>query len=449
MLLDLEGKTNHSEANLAATIKSMASLSDSSLTFEQFQALLKTSPARFSKLYRLLLPLHLEISLKAVAVKKFSFDCSSSSANNTQKLVAARWSADKKGEDPSTGKCTLCTRTKYAISLHLITVTEIGEVGAINKLEADANQIPPTAFRADICESDIHVLANDLVDRIKRFGVFMFTQEGNQPELNRQVENWFFPSKAEAIRCITMIVNKAEELFAAESRCLALTSPCFVLGDIHGNLKDLLSHASNLWRTSPFVNQSKYLFLGDYVDRGSWGVECVIYLFCFKILAPANFFYLRGNHEVRETQEQFSFYRECCTRFNGDLWESINLAFDRLPVAAVVDDVVYAAHGGIPASVNTLHQIRAIHTPLDLPQLQSSEAWEILWNDPISNAEFRQLSDFDRSFALDSSGFARNTKRGTAFLYTEQAVLSFLRRNGMEFIVRAHEMYDEGKTRLF
>ena len=114
-------------------------------------------------------------------------------------------------------------------------------------------------------------------------------------------------------------------------------------------------------------------------------------------------------------------------------------------MAAVVDGVVYCAHGGIPASVNSLQQIRAIHTPLDLPQLQSSEAWEILWNDPISETEYKALSEFDRSFARDSSGFVRNTKRGTAFQYTEQSVLQFLCRNALKFVVRAHEMYDEGK----
>lgn len=214
--------------------------------------------------------------------------------------------------------------------------------------------------------------------------------------------------------------------------------------DIHGNLRDLLSHSANLWKTSPFVNQSKYLFLGDYVDRGSYGVECVIYLFCMKILAPHHFFFLRGNHEVRETQEQFSFNRECCTRFNSDLWESINLAFDRLPVAALVDEVLYCAHGGIPASVTTLYQIAAIPTPLDLPQLQSAEAWEILWNDPVSREDFRHLSEFDQNFAVDSSGFARNTKRGTGFLYTEQSTCQFLRRNGLDCILRAHEMYEDG-----
>ena len=76
-----------------------------------------------------------------------------------------------------------------------------------------------------------------------------------------------------------------------------------------------------------------------------------------KILAPRHFFFLRGNHEIREVQEQFSFSRECTTRFTDELWDAINLAFDRLPIAAVIDDSIYGSHGGIPASVGTLDQI--------------------------------------------------------------------------------------------
>ena len=341
MLLDLEGKS-HNEGNVAAAIKSIPSL-PTSITFEQFQTLLKSnnssSGGRFSKLYSLLGPLHQDFSLRAVTVKKFTLE-GSPTTSNTQKLVEAHWSAPPAHvtattasataetaagvggscssclEEPSTGRCNICSRTRYAISMHLITLTAIGEISDISKLEADANHIPPTAFRADIHETDIHVVANDLVDKIKRFGMFKFTEEGaaalaggtggtSSQELARQLENLFYASKAEAIRFMNMVVSKAEELFAGESRCLALASPCFVLGDIHGNLKDLLSHGSNLWRQSPFVNHGRYLFLGDYVDRGAYGVECVILLFCLKILAPNNFFLLRGNHEVKSC---FSLY---------------------------------------------------------------------------------------------------------------------------------------------
>ena len=47
-----------------------------------------------------------------------------------------------------------------------------------------------------------------------------------------------------------------------------------------------------------FLNQSIQLFNGDFVDRGSFSVECILTLFGYKLLYPDRFYMSRGMYDV-------------------------------------------------------------------------------------------------------------------------------------------------------
>ncbi|KAG5179995.1 Metallo-dependent phosphatase-like protein, partial [Tribonema minus] len=164
----------------------------------------------------------------------------------------------------------------------------------------------------------------------------------------------YFRGKQFALDLMSLC-EQGQELFEKESRCLHIQSPCHVFGDIHGNLDDLHFFGENVWSKGIRLTPGRLLFLGDYVDRGMFSLECVAYLLAMKVLAPAKVFLLRGNHELRDVNSwedyygEGSFLTQCKDRFGAErgayLWEVVNQLFDRLPLAAVIDHDIFCIHG--------------------------------------------------------------------------------------------------------
>ncbi|CCW60680.1 unnamed protein product [Phytomonas sp. EM1] len=60
----------------------------------------------------------------------------------------------------------------------------------------------------------------------------------------------------------------------------------------------------------------KFLFLGDYVDRGPCSVEVILLLLALKVEYPNHIFLLRGNHEEAQTSRMYGFLHECRAKFS-------------------------------------------------------------------------------------------------------------------------------------
>ncbi|CAM9837623.1 unnamed protein product [Scytosiphon promiscuus] len=257
-------------------------------------------------------------------------------------------------------------------------------------------------------------------------------------------------------RDMLRLCARAGPIFENEPRCLFIQSPVYVFGDIHGNLEDLNFFADNIWKLGMNLTAGKFLFLGDYVDRGMSGLECLAYLFALKIENPDKIFMLRGNHELRDVNgwvEHYgerSFLWQCQDRFGDDLgeevWEGCNAVFDRLPLASVIDHDIFCVHGGIPRplpestsrvqDILCVPSVAGVCPPNEYETFESQQvASDCLWSDPARD---------NQEMSLDATGFGESLRGGGAICFGAKAIDDFLSQGNLSYIVRAHEAHSEG-----
>ena len=120
------------------------------------------------------------------------------------------------------------------------------------------------------------------------------------------VKNWYKEGGILSKECVVEILRRAKIHLATEPNLVRIDGKVIVVGDIHGQFHDLAAMLRKC-KARGANSQNKVLFLGDYVDRGEYGVEVAIYLFCFKLRYPHDIVLLRGNHESRDMTETFNF----------------------------------------------------------------------------------------------------------------------------------------------
>ena len=88
-------------------------------------------------------------------------------------------------------------------------------------------------------------------------------------------------------------------VFSNNAMCF-FAAPIKLFGDLHGQFGDLmrLFEEYGTPSTAGDITYIDYLFLGDYVDRGSHSLETICLLLALKIEHPRSVHLIRGNHEV-------------------------------------------------------------------------------------------------------------------------------------------------------
>lgn len=277
------------------------------------------------------------------------------------------------------------------------------------------------------------------------------------------------------------LCEDALKIFEKEENIIEINGDAIVVGDIHGSFHDLLRILSYTEHC-----QSKVIFLGDYVDRGNFSLECVTLLFSLKILKPDTYFLLRGNHEFVEMGSNYGFKKEIlnyhnpkkikqvptekiqskeaneaiimkvepkrknrsdlledlyfnnhvnisCYKYTERLFNAFMNSFSYLPICAIINHKSICLHGGLSPLLDKVKNIqKQIQKPIT-DFSQSNLLTDIVWGDPAPD---------QRQTFLDNP-------RGRGKVFNGPVVVNFLKNHNFTRLIRGHECVHNGIGKLF
>lgn len=221
-----------------------------------------------------------------------------------------------------------------------------------------------------------------------------------------------------------------------------------VVGDLHGQLEDLLTIFEKCGLPSA---KTWFLFNGDFVDRGSHGVEVMITLLTLKLLYPTYVFLNRGNHEERMINEVFGFEDEVFIKYNPEndertgwtglgsstkyspnkIFQMFETIFTILPIFTLMNDSVLIMHGGLSNLEDvSIEEMTQIDHQREIPTQGSSREdilfTHLLWSDPRA------------------ANGSKPSDRGAGVEFGPDITRRFCTDNGINLIIRSHECQEEG-----
>ncbi len=182
------------------------------------------------------------------------------------------------------------------------------------------------------------------------------------------------------IRVVTpqrILLVDMSKLITLEEKQLQKFRKLAVFGDIHGDY-NTLKFALRI------VDAAKdgIIFLGDYADRGQFGVEVIETIDALVRNYPKNVFPLKGNHEDYTESGTPSFYphtliyevAEKRGKWQNYFRDILKPFIDSLRIAAIVPGEILFVHGGVSSNVKSVKDLE--HPTKDVEN-------DVLWSDPF------------------------------------------------------------------
>lgn len=276
-------------------------------------------------------------------------------------------------------------------------------------------------------------------------------RRANRPP-GKNYDEWIFAKPEELLE----LCDHAISILEKEPTVLRLNAPCKVFGDVHGQIADLLLLFATFGAPTHHggdIQLCNYLFLGDYVDRGSHSLEVITLLLALKVTYPDRIFLLRGNHESRQVNSKYTFMAECNDRLGyyhgAEVWERFNKVFDYLSLGAIIGQRIFCVHGGLGPDTELISDIEMFSKPISYveppfsAQMPANMAkmnrmlMQLLWCDPADN---------DATQGTFSDNPLRTGGNATLGIYkfTSQIVTDFCLTNNVDMVLRGHQVVAEG-----
>jgi hypothetical protein len=235
------------------------------------------------------------------------------------------------------------------------------------------------------------------------------------------------------------------------------------IGDLHSDTVSLkrILQVCNFFSDVIAKKKIRFIFLGDYVDRGKEHIKTLEYILALKYVFPKFIYLLKGNHDdgimdnekiklcIRKPEQEsdddyFLLYLNNLLESNNTLrlrvLNSYLSFFDSLcNIAFIVNENVsiLAVHGGIPRpkkdEISYYNYIKSIS---DLTNIQITDAINrtivsnMLWSDPCETDE----------------DLRENSGR---FGFTAEHFQEFQSRIKFDLLIRGHEAEKEGYKKFF
>lgn len=221
---------------------------------------------------------------------------------------------------------------------------------------------------------------------------------------------------------LLQIIQQARKTLSLGSPVVHFNGPCIIVGDLHGNLHDLI----RIFILFGLPPNTKYVFLGDYVDRGEYSLEVVTLLFALYIMDPYSIVLLRGNHEFRNVNCNYGFKKQILDEYESEnLWEAFNNAFEYLPILCTINTRIICLHGGISEKCMDSEVYFSLKNGFKFTPKAESMIEDIVWSDP--------------SNVITTYG---SNQRGRGVVFGQVAISAFLKQYDYDKMIRGHEAVD-------